>query len=147
MNTLDLKQHDPLDRQLEGEPHFALMGRDALAAPFVRLYAAVVEGRYDRANGLLTRILDVAKSRAQRPHKDTDHAWSARRVADEMEQWFTLHMKGEQPKQRVNGALDPGTDLESDGTLGPRDAGAFAHDLRVTAIKAARPPAEPDEAS
>jgi hypothetical protein len=94
----------------------------------------VVGGQYERARGLLEVILRTAKTRTQRPHKDTEHAWSARRVADQMEEWFTLNMKGEAPKNRIN-------------TLPQRGEDAFESAPTHAELKRARPPAEPDEAS
>lgn len=127
-------QHDPLDRQLEGEPRFALMGRDVLSPPLVRLYAAIVEGRYDRAEGLLHVIVRTAKEKAPRPHKDSSHAWSARNVADAMETWHRLNMTGADPQGRIN--VVPG--MEADG---------FRSAPTINQIKHARPPAEPEEAT
>lgn len=130
---MNIHQHDPLTRQLDGEPHFALMARDVLAPAFVRLYAAVVEGRYDRAPDLLQALLRTAKEKSPRPHKDSSHAWSARQVADAMEQWRTLNMTGDDPQGRVN--------VVSGIEQGFRSAPT------INEIKNARPPTEPEEAT
>lgn len=125
--------HDPLDRQLEGEPHFALLARDPLAPPFVRLYAAVVAGEYHRAPDLLQMILRTAKTRPQRPHKDVAHKWSAVHVAQKMELWAIQHLKGAPPQNRINTGPD-------------RDTEVFKPGPTIAEIKNARPPIEPEDA-
>ena len=122
--------HDPIDRAMEGEPHFALMGRDPIAPGLVRLYAHLREGKYDQVHGLLDVVIARAKTRAPHPQKDTQHAWSARRIAGEMEEFHRQHMRGEEPVSRVN--LGSGREFP---TVHPED------------IKRAVPPREPDEAS
>ncbi len=119
---------DPLDTQMDGEPRFALLGRDPLAPGLVRLYADLREGKYEHCGPLLEAIIRKARARNPVPHKDSKHAWSARAIAGEMETFFMLNMRGEVPINRVNLA-----DEREFPIAHPND------------IKRAMPPREPDE--
>lgn len=97
--------HDPLPRQLDTEPHFALMGRDVLSPGFARLYAIVRETGPDhraKAHAMLDALLLSNDGRDPRPHKDKQHAWSARAKADEMEIWHRLNMLAKPQSGKVN---------------------------------------------
>ncbi len=98
-------QHDPIDRQLDGEPRFPLMGRDPLAPGFARLYAIVRENGpacKARAHAALDAILLANDARPPRPHKDKEHAWSARAKADEMQQWYIQNMEAKPQSGKLN---------------------------------------------
>jgi hypothetical protein len=132
--TLDTDALDPLPTLQPGEKHFALLGRDQLSPPFLRLYAAVIEGRYDRAQGIFNSIITAGMTRMPRPHKDKQHAASARKLADEMEMWRLATLRPLQTPQRINTAPE-------------RDPEAFQPGPTHSELKAARPPAEPEEST
>ena len=128
--------HDPIERQLDGEDRFPLMGRDLLSPGLIRLYAAGLEDASDeKLLGIFHAWVRKVRSRPKRPHKDKQHAWSARALADKMEFWFAQNMRGDDPINRVNDKL---FNDEPD---------AFKSMPTHAQIKAARPPLEPDEAT
>lgn len=43
-----------------------------------------------------------AGAHAREPHKDSQHAWSARKVAGQMEEWFIHNREAPGAKNRVN---------------------------------------------
>ncbi len=105
LETSMADSHDPLPRQLPTEPHFALMGRDSLSPGFARLYAIVRETGPDhraKARAMLEAILLANDARDPRPHKDKDHAWSARAKADELEHWYMLNMQAKPQSGKLN---------------------------------------------
>lgn len=127
----DNANHDPIDRQIAGEPRFVLLARDPLAAGFARLYAVMRERNYDRAGPILEAVIRAHRAIPPAPHKDTSHAWSARSTADAMEMWRIQNMRGDEPTMRVLPALDE----------------VFRPVPTQAEIRAARPPAEPEEAT
>lgn len=103
-------EHDPIDRALPGEPRLPLMGRDVLSPGFDRLYAIVRESApsyKDRAREALERVFLTNDSRQKNPGKDKEHAWSARKIADESEQFYAKHIAGAPPKNRIPVAENP----------------------------------------
>ena len=101
----DNANHDPIDRAIPGEGHFALMGRDPLSPGFVRLYAIVRENGPDcdaKARGMLEAILLANRGRAPKPHKDRQHAWSARTIADQLEHWYRDNMTSKPVSAKLN---------------------------------------------
>lgn len=96
--------HDPIDRALPGEPRLSLMARDVLSPGFDRLYAIIRESGPEHkaaARQLLERIFLTNDSRPKNPGKDREHAWSARRIADESEAFYNKYIRGEPPRHRV----------------------------------------------
>ncbi len=97
--------HDPLSRALPTEPHFVLLARDHLSPGFARLYAIVRERGPDakaKAHAILDTILISNAAKDPRPHKDKQHAWSARAKADEMAEWHRLNMLAKPQSGKVN---------------------------------------------
>lgn len=131
---LDPEDFNPLDTLMPGEKFLPLMGRDVGMPGFSRLYAAWREGKYDRMPGIMEALIRAGQARAKHPHKDSQHAWSARKLADEMEIWYRQHMAAEGAPQRLD-------------TAPFHDDDAFAQVPTHAEIKAARPPREPEEAN
>lgn len=129
---LTASAHDPVARQMAGEPRLALMARDWRAPGLCRIYADVRELKWGHAHKILEAMERQAAGHQRQPHKDASHAWSARRVADEMEQWFMSKHRPAGAINRVNGAPVERPD-------------AFAQVPTHAQLKAARPPAEPEE--
>lgn len=143
---------DPLATQMEGEPRFVLLGRDPLAPGVTRLWADLREGKYEHCAATLEAIIKRARTRDPHPQKDSKHAWSARAVAGEMEEFYRAHMRGEPPQGRVNDTPfgpqpEPPSVKQRDNydNLAKDDAGALGERLHLEEIKKAHPPMEPDE--
>lgn len=143
---------DPLSTQMDKEPRFPLMGRDPLAPGLVRLYADIREGKYEHCAALLDVVIRKARTRTVHPTKDAKHAWSARAIAGEMEDFYNESMRGEMPEGRVNDEPfgpqpEPPATKERDSyaDLAPTDAGAIGEHLHLEEIKKAHPAPEPDE--
>lgn len=126
-------QHDPVDRQLPDEPRLCLLARDFRSPSFSRMYAYAREGKFDRAREILNALERLTKQQPPAPHKDTEHAQSARHVADLMDLWRLENMRGED----VGGRID---------TANYRAPETFEVVPTHAEIKAARPPVEPGEA-
>lgn len=131
---LDPEDFNPIATLMPGEKYLPLMGRDVGMPVFSRLYAAWREGNEDRMRGIFEALIRVGRARPKHPVKDKAHAASARKLADEMEIWRMQTMAPEPMEQRINTAPD-------------RDPDAFVSGHSFAELKAARPPAEPDEAS
>lgn len=82
------ENHDPLPREMEGEPHFALMGRDPFAPFIVRLYGAFRERRIDRAQDIFRNLCQMLPKFPFHPMSDPEHARSAAGVATQMDLWL-----------------------------------------------------------
>ena len=147
-----VEEHDPLSRILPDEPHLILLARDFRSPHLSLMYAAIRERRFDHARQILDRLEAVSRAQPPQPHKDKEHAWSARAVAQQMDQWRLENMRAEPPAGRVNTAPERG-DVEPDkmrtdySDIAKDDAGTYAVEAHHAAIKAARPTAEPDEAT
>ena len=87
------ENHDPLPREMEGEPHFALMGRDPLAPFIVRLYGAFRERRIDRAQDIFRNLCQMLPKFPFHPMSDPEHARSAAGVATAMDLWLLYETK------------------------------------------------------
>lgn len=94
--------HDPLPRKLPEEPHLTLLARDWRSPGLGRVYAAIREGRWAHAHQILETMEGEAGKYPREPHKDKEHAWSARAKADEMQTWFVLNREAEGARNRVN---------------------------------------------
>lgn len=137
--------HDPLARKEADEPHFVLLARDPRAAHQTRLYAALREQKFAAADAIYANLKKLCAKLPLHP-KDRDHAWSARAVATDMDIWrydnVVKHHAPETKGEEVT-ALHRSTYAD----LTPDDAGALTREIQIAAIKRARPPTEPDEAS
>lgn len=67
-----------------------------------RIYAAIREGKWAHAKEILAAMEGRAGAHAREPHKDSQHAWSARKVAGQMEEWFIHNREAPGAKNRVN---------------------------------------------
>lgn len=84
----ELEKHDPLPREMPGEPHFALLGRDPIAPFIVRLYGAIRERKIDKAQDVFRNLCKAVPEFPFHPMSDPEHARSASGVADAMELWL-----------------------------------------------------------
>lgn len=141
-------EHDPLDRAMPEEPHFLLLARDFRSPAMTRIYAATREGKWNQAHAVLHALEALAKQQTPAPHKDFEHATSAKAIANNMELWRMEHMQGENTGNRVNTTLDevvPAPRISYDN-LAADDAGALGEALRHDHIRHAKPPRDPGEA-
>lgn len=99
---IDQEPHDPLNRQLPTEPHLVLLARDWRSPALARMYAAIREGRWQHAHEILSVMEGQAGGFPREPHKDKEHAWSARAKADEMAQWFIHNREAQGARNRVD---------------------------------------------
>lgn len=142
-----MSDHDPLDRELPGERHFALMARDPAAPSFVRAYAYWRERKFEQAYAVLRAEEPRTRSRGRAPHKDAQHAASARQIADYMDLWRIENMKGEEIGGLVSStkAAEAPDVMRTDfSNMNAKDPGAFAEEIKNAAIRAAKPPREPE---
>lgn len=145
------ERHDPLERREDGEPYFALMGRDWRSPPHIQMYADTREGKWRHAHEILDAMERAAGGHPPVTPKDKEQAWSARAKAGEMIDWFRDHRAAGEPINRVN--VQAATEvvetlIRTDYTnLTIDDAGAFADAKQLDDIRRAHPDPEPDEAS
>ena len=137
--------HDALRRKEADEPVFGLLARDPRAPDLVTLYAALRDHNFDASDAVYKRLRGLC-AKLPRVPKDTDHAWSARGVATSMSIWRYNNVVA-RPAQQSNTDTAGMAERVMFDDLTPTDAGAFNYQLTIDAIKAARPPLEPDEAS
>lgn len=148
--SIDRDENDPLNRMLPDEPHLVLLARDWRAPGVGRIYAAVRQGRFDHARGILDALERLYKTNSPQPHKDQQHAHSVKAVCNDMEIWRLAHMRVDNSAQRVNSAPEqPHIPLprQDYSNLAIDDAGAFADEANLAKLRTCRPPAIPDEAS
>lgn len=80
--------HDPLERQIDGEPRFVLLGRDPTAADMVYLWAALRKRDAHLVDQVVKRLKERMADLPYQPKKDQEHIQSAHTVANAMFMWL-----------------------------------------------------------
>ena len=97
--------NDPIARQHDGEPRFALMARDPIAPGLTRLWAALRARKTWAVSSIVKNLVVEAGKLPWRPDADPQHAISAQAIANEMDIW--------QHKNTPHGPKSPrGVDLD-----------------------------------
>ena len=82
-----MRNHDPLDRQQDGEPRFCLLGRDWSAPYLIRIWVAIRRRDPSLIDAIVKNIKAKMETRPYHP-KDAEHVVSASSVATSMDLWL-----------------------------------------------------------